>query len=132
MTSKSDASTIIKQFCVMVGTQFHKKVQRLRSDNGREFSCLHSFLSDQGILFETSCVYMPQQNGHVERKHRHLLNVARALPFQAFLPIKFWGECVLTACYLINRTPTPLLNNKIPYQYLYGHEPSYQHLKVFG
>ena len=29
--------------------------------------------------------------------------VARALKYEASLPIKFWGECVLTAVYLINQ-----------------------------
>ena len=68
----------------------------------------------------------------VERKHQHLLNVARALRFHANLPLKFWGDCVLTAIYLINKLPSPLLGNLTPYQKLLGHAPSYQHLKSFG
>ena len=84
------------------------------------------------ITFETSCVGNPQQNKRVERKHRHILNIARSIKFQGNLPITFWGECILTAGYLINQTPTPLLNFKTPYEILYGQPPLYKHLKSFG
>ena len=60
------------------------------------------------------------------------MNVARALRFQGSLPIKFWGECVLTAGYLINRTPSLILNGQTPYQVLYGVEPTYHNLRVLG
>lgn len=58
--------------------------------------------------------------------------MAIALRVQANLPLKFWGDCVLIATYLINKLPSPLLNNVTSYEKLLGHSPSYAHLRIFG
>ncbi|CAL1410196.1 unnamed protein product [Linum trigynum] len=118
----------------MAATQFGQQVARIRADNGMEFqtTSLRSFYDDHGIILQTSCTDTPQQNGVVERKHHHLLETARALRFRANLPLQFWGECVLTATYLINRLPTKVLQNRTPYEVLLGRQPPYDHLRVFG
>lgn len=107
-------------------------MKTVRSDNGTEFMCLSSFFNEKGIVHQTICVGTPQQNGRLERKHRHLLNVARFLMFQAAMPIKFWGEAVLAAMHLINFTPTRVLHGKTPHELLFGTPPSYSELHVFG
>ncbi|RVW79021.1 Copia protein [Vitis vinifera] len=101
-------------------------------DNGGEFLSLQSFFKDNGVLFQHSCVYMPQQNGVVERKRHHILQVAQALKFQAQLPTQFWGECALTAVHIINRLLSPVLFFKTPFEHLYLKPPTYSHLCVFG
>ena len=83
-------------------------------------------------LHQTSCVDIPQQNGIVERKHRHLLEVARALMIQSNLPHKFWGQSILTAGYWTKRFLTPILDNKTPFEILYKEKPAYSHLRAFG
>ena len=55
-----------------------------------------------------------------------------SLRFQGCLPIDFWGEWLLTAGYLINRTPSSVVDGNTPYSVLYGHDPTYDCLCVFG
>src|ERR1044072_4256537 len=102
MKHKLETQLLTKQFVKMVDIQFGHKVKVIRSDNGLEF-LMSEFYATQGILHQTSCRETPQQNARVERKHQHILSVARALLFQASLPKKFWGYAVLHAVFLINR-----------------------------
>lgn len=103
--NKMEVEIMFLNFVALIDRQFGQKIQRVRSDNGKEFKCLNEYFFKHGIIFETSCVGTPQQNGRVERKHKHILNVARAIRFQGHLPLHFWGDCILAACHLINRTP---------------------------
>ena len=132
LLEKSEVKQVLQNFCAYTEKQFGKHVRKVRSDNGSEFMCMSSFFRSNGIVHQTSCVATPQQNGRVERKHRHILNIARSLLFQASLPVKFWGEAVSTAAYLINRTPSKVLKGKTPYELLFGEKPSYDQLRVFG
>lgn len=132
--SKNEVFDNVKNFCHLLDNQFDKRVKFFRSHNGSEFvnNQMDLFCKDRGIIHQTSCVYTPQQNGIVERKHRHLLNVARALMFQGSIPLSMWSECILTATYLINRLPSSVLSGKSPYELVFGFEPSLSHLRVFG
>ncbi|XP_074293705.1 uncharacterized protein LOC141620839 [Silene latifolia] len=134
MRHKSEVPQLLIQFYAFVKNQFGKRIKCLRSDNALEITEGESknFLLLKGIWQQTSCVDRPQQNGVVERKHRHLLEISRAIRFNSGLPLSFWGDCVLTAAYIINRLPTKLLNNLTPYEVLLNKAPSYDRLIVFG
>lgn len=103
----------------------------MHSDNAHELQ-FYTFFQENGIFHQNSCVDRPQQNSVVERKHKHLLNVARALHFQSNLPLEYWGFFVPTAAYLINRTLAPNLNHKSPYELLFLKPLQYDHLRSFG
>lgn len=135
LSTKSNVFTLLKSFIFLVQNQFHSSFKTLRSDNAFELGSsaeATSFFSNQGIIHQISCPHTPQQNEVVERKHKYLLETARSLLFQSKLPLKYWGECVLTATYLINRFPSPLLNHKTPFELFFGISPVYSHLRVFG
>lgn len=114
--------------------QFNLNVKIVRTDNDGEFCGLEcqNLFKDHGIVHQRTCPYTPQQNGVVERKHRHITQIARSLLHPAHLPQKFWGEAVRTATHLINRLPTTVLDWQCPYQVLTSTTPDYFSLKVFG
>ena len=131
LCNKSDAKEIILRFFALIHTQFEVQIKAFRSDNAHELQ-FPKFFASHGVTHYHSCVETPQQNSVVERKHHHLFNVARALMFQAHLPLSHWGDCVLIAAYLINRFPSHLLSHKTPFEILYHKKPSYNHLRAFG
>ncbi|KAK9733973.1 hypothetical protein RND81_04G104900 [Saponaria officinalis] len=134
LKDKSLVSDKLSQFLAYVSTQFHTTVATLRSDNGTEIlqqQC-GQLLASRGIIHQKSIPGNPQQNGKVERKHRHLLEVARALRFHGHLPKRFWGEMVLAATHLINLMPTYVLKWKTPHEKLFQKQPDYSMLRVIG
>ncbi|XP_075109092.1 uncharacterized protein LOC142180886 [Nicotiana tabacum] len=119
MRMKSDVIVLLRNIFTLIKTQFFASIKTIRSDNGLEFfnSQYTALFTSFGVVHQSSCVHTPQQNGVDERKHKHLLEMARALMFQAYAPLKFWGE---------------FLSGKSPYEAFHGTPPSVQHLKVFG
>ena len=77
----------------MVLTQFGISIKIIRSDNGGEYfkNELIDFLHSVGTIHQTSCSQSPQRNGVVERKSRHLLEVARSLLLGGHVPSHLWG-----------------------------------------
>nr|AAD25646.1 putative retroelement pol polyprotein [Arabidopsis thaliana] len=131
LKSKSDVLTVFPAFIDLVENQYDTRVKSVRSDNAKELA-FTEFYKAKGIVSFHSCPETPEQNSVVERKHQHILNVARALMFQSNMSLPYWGDCVLTAVFLINRTPSALLSNKTPFEVLTGKLPDYSQLKTFG
>jgi transposase InsO family protein len=131
---KSDVLTVFKDLCALIKNQHATSVKILCSDNGTEYINMEfgQFLASNGIEHQTTCVNTPEQNGVVERKNRHLLEVARSLMFTTNIPKFFWGEAVKTATYLINRMPLRIIGYKTPAECLFKSNEFIVPPKVFG
>lgn len=110
------------------------KLKCLRTDNGLEFVSgeMTELCKEKGIKRHKTVPGTPQQNGVIERMNRTILNKIRCMLFDVGMSKKFWGEAAVTAAYLINRSPSSVLNGKTPDELWYGRAPNYSHLRVFG
>ena len=99
---------------------------------GGEFKPFKPFLDKEGIALRQSCPYLHEQNGKVERKHRHVVETELTLLAQAKMPLKFWQEAFTYATYIINRLASPVIGNKTPFELLYHYKPNHSQIKVFG
>ncbi|GJZ53508.1 putative ribonuclease H-like domain-containing protein [Tanacetum coccineum] len=97
-----ETSAILKDFIRQIENQLNQKVKTIRCDNGTEFKNrdIIEFCGLKGIKREYSNARTPQQNGVAERKNRTLIEAARTMLADSFLPNTFWAEAVSTACYV--------------------------------
>jgi hypothetical protein len=104
----------------------------MQTDCGGEYEKLNSFFNKVGITHLISCPHADQQNGATERKHKHLVEVGISLLAQAQMPLKYWDESFLAATFLINRTPSKVINFLTPLDLLFHVKPNYSSLRIFG
>jgi histone deacetylase 1/2 len=132
LKKKSDTYNTFIQFQSMVELQFNCKIKSVQTDGGGEFRPLTQHLNKLGVTHRLTCPHTHHQNGLVERKHRHLVETGLTLLSKANLPMKYWDHAFITAAFLINRIPTPVLQNNSPYYVLLNKHPDYKALKIFG
>ena len=127
--------SIFQKFYAEIQTRFNISIRVLRNDNAREYfsASFTSFMSQHGILYQSSCAHTPQQNGVVEHNNRHLVETTRTLLLHSNVPFRFWRDTVLTASYLINRMPSSILHDQISHSLLFPDQPLYfLPSRVFG
>src|ERR1044072_4884628 len=129
---KSEAFTIFQQFKLMAELQFGHKLKSLQTDWGGEFRSFTTFLKNQGILHRLICPHTHHQNGVIERKHRHIVELGLTLLAHASIPFSYWDHAFQTSVYLINRLPSKSIQNSVPYTLLFKKFPDYSFLRAFG
>ncbi|GKF24862.1 retrovirus-related pol polyprotein from transposon TNT 1-94, partial [Tanacetum coccineum] len=61
-----------------------------------------------------------------------LIEAARTMLADSFLPNTFWAEAVSTACYVLNRVLVTKPHNKTPYELVTGKIPIISYIRPFG
>lgn len=104
------------------------------TDGGGELSTklLANFLRTKCIRHQKTCPYTPEQNGIVERKHRHLVEIGLTLLAQSKLSLSLCLEAFTTTMFLINRLPIVANGSVSPFQIMFNKWPNYFLLRPFG
>ncbi|GJW73365.1 ribonuclease H-like domain-containing protein [Tanacetum coccineum] len=134
LRTKDETSGILKDFIRQIENQLNQKVKTIRCDNGTEFKNRDfiEFRGSKGIKREYSNARTPQQNRVAERKNMTLIEAARTMLADSFLPNTFWAEAVSTACYVLNRVLVTKPQNKTPYELITGKIPIISYIRPFG
>jgi len=129
---KSDLKDELRNYLKLMKTR-DTSVHRLRSDNEGEYADHQTIelLKEHEVKWEPTAPYNPSQNEVAERCFRTLFERTRAILTSAKLPIRLWGEAIMTVTYLKNRSPTTALNKITPYEAWHGKKPDLSYLHTF-
>lgn len=134
LAHKSDTLAAFKTFKAAVERDGAHKIGAIRTDNGREYDngTFLAYLAANGIKWQHSAPYSPQQNGIAERFNGTVVSHVRAMLKQAALPHRFWAEATAHAVYLYNRAPHRAIKDVTPYEKYSGRRPDLSNARIFG
>jgi hypothetical protein len=131
---KSEVFSRFKEVLALVNNQnASTSVKMFVSDGGGEYigEVFQSLLKEKGIIHVKTPPNTPQRNGKSERLNKILFDLARAMLKSRELPRRFWGEAILYAAYIINRTPKNN-NDQSRHEMLFGKKPTLEKTLEFG
>jgi len=130
----TDVFLVFKVFKASVELKSGKKIKCLKIDNGGEFTSdeFNEFYQEEGIKRQFATTYTQQQNAVVERMNKTLLEKTRAMLKTKNLAKWFWAEAIKTACYVINLSPSTVIDLKMMMEMWTGKPANYSNLHTFG
>ncbi|KAJ6733370.1 hypothetical protein OIU74_005177 [Salix koriyanagi] len=91
---KSDVFAVFQQFQLLVERQFSCKIKTVQTDWGGEYRKLNSFFKTIGIHHRLICPHTHEQNGTVERRHRHIVETGITLLGQCYSSSHLGYRCL--------------------------------------
>ena len=89
LKNKSNVIQTFINFKTQVELQLDSKIKAFQSDWGGEFRSFQSFLTQHGIIHGASYPHTQEQNGVIEKKHRHIIKNGLALLAKSSIPLKY-------------------------------------------
>lgn len=140
MKSKDQTFEISKQYKTLMEKKCGRKIMKLKSDRGGEYSSAKflQYLADEGIETERGPADRPKADSVAEQYNRTLLSKLRSQLAHSGLPLSLWGEAARYCETQINCSPSAALKNASPIDILESLLPGYVHpfdtdrLKPFG
>jgi histone deacetylase 1/2 len=86
---KSEVMDHFLMFKAMAEKQFQVTLKAVQTGGGGEFRALVPYFQLQGIFHKLTCPYTHHQNGTVERRHRHIVELGLAMLHHSQFPLKF-------------------------------------------
>jgi hypothetical protein len=134
LSRKDQSLEEYKAYDRRVETQEGTIIKAFRSDRGGEFNNdeFASYLKSRGTHREFTVHDTHEQVGVAERLNRTKVELARAMLFDAKLPMFLWAEAMHHAIWIKNRSPTRALDGMTPFEARYGTKPDLSALVPFG
>ncbi|PKI48038.1 hypothetical protein CRG98_031555 [Punica granatum] len=131
---KSGVFLKFKCWKALVERQTKKPVKLLRTDNGLEFYSdeFNKFCGEQEIVRHRPVLGTPQQNSVADWMNMTILERTRSMLLCVGLGNEFSAEACNTTAYLINRSPSTVIECVTPNEKWTGSSINYTDLKVFG
>lgn len=134
LKEKSEAPSKIFEFIEQMKVIFGRKPKIFRSDRGLEYTnqTVQRYLAKEGIHFQTTVGYAPEQNGIAERKNRTLVEAVRTMFADTGLPKNLWPEALNEATYNLNRVFSKHDGSCTPYENFYNKKQDFTDFHEFG
>ena len=132
LKTKDQILFAFKEFHARVERETGSKLKAVRVDNEGEYrGQFKEYCRLKGIRLEYTMPTTPEFNGLAERMNRTIMDRVWSMLAHAKLSKTFWVEALMTATFVINRSPSTPLDG-VPQRVWTYKDVSYRHLKVFG
>jgi hypothetical protein len=105
---KDEVFGMFTVFKVRAEAKAGEEIGTLCTDCGGEFTTrgFVEYCFEHGVQRYLTVSYMPEKNDIVERRNQSVLGMARSTLKAMSMPNYFWGEAMITAVFILNRSST--------------------------